>query len=121
MMAQYHHPAASGMHGFSAHGMGLDAAMLGAAAAAAAAAGVVTKSEPGTSFPLPLQHHHAAPEIDKEKEKQARENHCEIERRRRVKMAAYFNELCVMVPTCNTLQRKVGIFWYFSKYLPYLL
>ena len=45
-------------------------------------------------------------EIDKEKEKQARENHCEIERRRRVKMAAYFNELCVMVPTCNTLQRK---------------
>jgi PAS domain-containing protein len=46
------------------------------------------------------------PEVDKEKEKQARENHCEIERRRRVKMAAYFNELCVMVPTCNTLQRK---------------
>jgi hypothetical protein len=45
-------------------------------------------------------------DLDKEKEKQARENHCEIERRRRVKMAAYFNELCVMVPTCNTLQRK---------------
>jgi hypothetical protein len=45
-------------------------------------------------------------EVDKEKEKQARENHCEIERRRRVKMAAYFNELCVMVPSCNTLQRK---------------
>jgi hypothetical protein len=45
-------------------------------------------------------------EIDKEKEKQARENHCEIERRRRVKMAAYFNELCTMVPTCSTLQRK---------------
>jgi hypothetical protein len=35
-----------------------------------------------------------------------RENHCEIERRRRVKMAAYFNELCSMVPTCNSLQRK---------------
>lgn len=45
-------------------------------------------------------------ELDKEKEKQARENHCEIERRRRIKMAAYFNELCVMVPACNTLQRK---------------
>ena len=45
-------------------------------------------------------------DIDKEKEKQARENHCEIERRRRVKMAAYFNELCVMVPSCSTLQRK---------------
>lgn len=48
----------------------------------------------------------ATSDVDKEKEKQARENHCEIERRRRVKMAAYFNELCVMVPTCNTLQRK---------------
>ena len=47
-----------------------------------------------------------APDLDREKEKQARENHCEIERRRRVKMAAYFNELCVMVPTCSTLQRK---------------
>lgn len=46
------------------------------------------------------------PDMDREKEKQARENHCEIERRRRVKMAAYFNELCVMVPTCSTLQRK---------------
>lgn len=46
------------------------------------------------------------PDLDREKEKQARENHCEIERRRRVKMAAYFNELCVMVPTCSTLQRK---------------
>ena len=48
----------------------------------------------------------ATSDIDKEKEKQARENHCEIERRRRVKMAAYFNELCAMVPTCINLQRK---------------
>jgi len=74
----------SGMHGFGHH-VGMDSGILG-----------LTKTEPSL---MP-------PEIDKEKEKQARENHCEIERRRRVKMAAYFNELCVMVPTCNTLQRK---------------
>ena len=55
-----------------------------------------------TNFQTDLQ----MSDIDKEKEKQARENHCEIERRRRVKMAAYFNELCLMVPTCNNLQRK---------------
>nr|QCF41919.1 aryl hydrocarbon receptor nuclear translocator [Brachionus rotundiformis] len=55
-----------------------------------------------SNYPTDLQ----ISDIDKEKEKQARENHCEIERRRRVKMAAYFNELCLMVPTCNNLQRK---------------
>jgi len=86
--SQYHggHPAS--MHGFSTHGLALEAAggLLSA-----------PKMEPSSL---------GTPEIDKEKEKQARENHCEIERRRRVKMAAYFNELCVMVPTCNTLQRK---------------
>lgn len=36
----------------------------------------------------------------------SRENHCETERRRRIKMAAYFNELCDMLPTCSTLARK---------------
>ena len=41
-----------------------------------------------------------------EKEKQARESHCEIERRRRGKMAIYVNELCDMVPACSTLARK---------------
>ncbi|KAI3380473.1 hypothetical protein SNEBB_008892 [Seison nebaliae] len=41
-----------------------------------------------------------------EKEKQARESHCEIERRRRVKMARFFNELCDMVPACSQLPRK---------------
>ncbi len=35
-----------------------------------------------------------------------RESHCEIERRRRIKMASYLNELCDMVPTCSTLARK---------------
>ncbi|CAF1294998.1 unnamed protein product [Rotaria sordida] len=43
---------------------------------------------------------------DEDKEKQARENHCEIERRRRVKMATYFAELCDMVPACSNLARK---------------
>lgn len=36
----------------------------------------------------------------------ARESHCEIERRRRGKMAVYVNELCDMVPACSTLARK---------------
>ncbi|CAF3662296.1 unnamed protein product [Adineta steineri] len=43
---------------------------------------------------------------EEDKEKQARENHCEIERRRRVKMATYFAELCDMVPACSNLARK---------------
>lgn len=36
----------------------------------------------------------------------AMESHCEIERRRRTKMASYVNELCDMVPACSTLARK---------------
>jgi aryl hydrocarbon receptor nuclear translocator len=43
---------------------------------------------------------------EEDKEKQARENHCEIERRRRIKMATYFAELCDMVPSCSNLARK---------------
>jgi hypothetical protein len=43
---------------------------------------------------------------EEDKEKQARENHCEIERRRRIKMATYFAELCDMVPQCSNLARK---------------
>lgn len=73
-----------GMHGFGHH-VGMDSGILG-----------LTKTEPSL---MP-------PEVDKEKEKQARENHCEIERRRRVKMAAYFNELCVMVSHFSSLDQK---------------
>lgn len=36
----------------------------------------------------------------------SRESHCEIERRRRCKMASYVNELSEMVPSCNTLAKK---------------
>jgi len=41
-----------------------------------------------------------------DKDRLARESHCEIERRRRTKMATYVNELCDMVPSCSTLARK---------------
>ncbi|CAF1384729.1 unnamed protein product [Rotaria sp. Silwood1] len=55
---------------------------------------------------MSTNHPHSGTGVEEDKEKQARENHCEIERRRRIKMATYFAELCDMVPSCSNLARK---------------
>ncbi|CAF1216726.1 unnamed protein product [Rotaria sordida] len=63
----------------------------------------------GASIPnvlMSTNHPHSGTGGEEDKEKQARENHCEIERRRRIKMATYFAELCDMVPSCSNLARK---------------
>lgn len=51
-------------------------------------------------------HSHTGGQQGETKERFARENHSEIERRRRNKMTHYINELSEMVPQCAALGRK---------------